>query len=125
MNKVTIPRRRAVSSEFSAALTALCRAKGLDIKLAWPLADAKRLAADEAKKFEDARADAIERHGLSGNALSEADRVEANRKFAKEVIALLDAPVTFGIEAASVAVDAGSLTGDVLEQVMEFVKRPE
>lgn len=117
--KVIIPRRRVVTAEFSTSLTALCRAKGLDIKLAWPLAEAKRLAADEAKKFEDARADAVERHSVAGQATP-----EEHRKFVLEVNALLNEPVTFNMEAESVSITEGTLTGDVLEQVMEFVKRP-
>lgn len=132
--KVTIPRRRVVTAEFANALTALCRAKGLDVKHAWPLAEAKRLAADEAKKFEDARADAIERHAvatppdetLPSGELIEARKKfnDAHRQFVKDVTSLLNAPVEFGIEANSITIAEGALTGDLLEQVMEFVKRP-
>ena len=123
--KVCIPRSRAVSADFTTALTALCRAKGLNIKHSWPLADAKRLAADEAKKFEEARTDAIERYGLSNDTRPTSEQVTANRAFAKDVSELLNEMVTFGVEANSITVDAGALTGDVLEQVMEFLKRPE
>lgn len=133
--KVTIPRRRAVTVDFANALTALCRAKGLDVKHSWPLADAKRLAADEAKKFEDARNDAIARHGLDAEPLPDtatADEQAANRKrlaaankvFVAEVTKLMNELVEFNIEANSISITDGALTGDVLEQVMEFVKRP-
>ncbi len=121
MAKTTIPRNRVVTQEFTNALTALCRAKGLDVKHAWPLADAKRLAADEAKRFEEARNDAIARHGIGEATVTP----QANKNFVMEINAILAAPVEFSIEAGAISIADGALTGDVLEQVMEFVKRPE
>jgi len=118
MQKVILPRRHVVSAEFAAALVALCRARGLDIKHAWPLADAKRLAAEEARRFEEARADALARHG------NIRESTEANRAFVSEVTKLFNEPVEFPVEAHSIVVSDGALTGDVLEQVMEFLKRP-
>lgn len=118
--KVSLPRRHVVTSEFRDALTALCRAKGLDVKHAWPLATCKRLASDEAKKFEDARTDAVERHGIGMPDTSAA----SIRQFNKEMVALLSETVELPFDAGSATPDEGTLTGDVLEQVMEFVKRP-
>lgn len=137
--KVTLPISHIVTAEFTAAVTALCRAKGLDVKYAWPLATVKREAATAAKDFEALREDALARHGLAlvgGGSIAltepsgktQADLFKAKATYENEIRKALAAPFTFSDktpDAGSVAIEAGSLTGDVLEQVMEFMKRPE
>lgn len=120
-------------------MTALCRVKGLDVKQAWPLAKATREASEAAKTFEIAKEDALARHGLvllGGGAVTlaettgktQADVVKAKNAYDAEMRVLLSAPFEFGSktpDAGSVAIGEGALTGDLLAQVMEFVKGPE
>jgi hypothetical protein len=136
--KVTLPISHIVTNEFTTALTALCRAKGLDVKQAWPLAVVKREAATAAKDFETLREDALAKHGLTlvGNGTialtqsegkTQADLLKAKAAFDVEIRNALKAPYTFGEktpDAGSVVIEPGALSGDLLEQVMEFVKQP-
>lgn len=137
--KVTLPLGHIITQEFTAAITALCRAKGLDVKKAWPLAAVKRQAAEQAKQFEIAREDSLARHGLTllGNGVvaltdpagkTQAELWKARTAYDAELRKIISEPFTFSDktpDAGSVTIDEAALTGDVLEQVMEFVKRPE
>lgn len=133
--KITLPLSHVITKEFSDALTSLCRVKGLDVKQAWPLAVAKREATAAAKDFETLREDSLARHGLTltnggitftdSTGKTQNDLFRAKSDFDIELRKALNTTFTFSEktpDAGSVVIDVGALTGDILEQVMEFVQ---
>ena len=118
--KIEIPLRRVVTTQFNEAFTALCRAKGLDIKLCFPLARMKRANEAATKKFVEDRDLASESHGSKTDGVFKFTDASHEKLFAQEVNALLDAPVVHELP-CKVKLADNALTPDLIAELLELL----
>ena len=119
--KIILPVRRVITAQFQEAFTALCRAKGLDVKLCFPLARMKRANEAAVRKFTEERDLSAESHGgrLIAGEFKFTDPAH-QKAFTGEANKLLDAEIEHELP-SKIHLEAGALPGDMVAELLELL----